>query len=181
MSPAGRKPRFRRCSPVSRSIRHPGPKRSLPHSWCRCLRRRFVERAQGVGVSCESAMTAGLSIHPEGTLVDRAIGYLAAGPANSHVLTQSVLGIAAAPAVVAERLVAALLGSDPRVGRLGDGRWMLVSPANQCPAVSDSAFAVVDVETTGGAPGKGDRITEVAVVVVRGTAIELLFESLVNP
>jgi DNA polymerase-3 subunit epsilon len=82
---------------------------------------------------------------------------------------------------VAERLVAALLGSDPRVGRLGDGRWMLVAPANGCPTVSQSAFAVVDVETTGGAPGKGDRITEVAVAVVRGSDVELLFESLVNP
>src|SRR5258705_979179 len=126
-------------------------------------------------------MNAGLTTHPEGTLVDRALQYLTTGPAGSDALTQKVLGIPKAPSVVAERLVAALLGSDPRVGRLGDGRWMLVVPANGCPTVFESAFAVVDVQTTGGAPGKGDRVTEVAVVVVRGSAVELLFESLVNP
>ena len=126
-------------------------------------------------------MASGLLTHPEGTLVDRALEYLGAGPAESSTLTSKVLGIPTAPVVVAERLVAALLGADPRVGRLGDGRWMLVAPSAGSPALGDSAFAVVDVETTGGMAGQGDRITEVAVVVVRGSRIELLFESLVNP
>jgi DNA polymerase-3 subunit epsilon len=43
------------------------------------------------------------------------------------------------------------------------------------------SFAVVDVETTGGSPWRGDRVTEVAAVVVRGGRVVDQFESLVNP
>ena len=42
-------------------------------------------------------------------------------------------------------------------------------------------FAVVDVETTGGRPGHGDRITEIAIVRVQNGAIVDVFETLVNP
>ncbi|MFM8908969.1 MAG: PolC-type DNA polymerase III [Gemmatimonadota bacterium] len=42
-------------------------------------------------------------------------------------------------------------------------------------------FVVVDVETTGGRPGTGDRVTEVAAVQVEQGRIELLYHSLVNP
>ncbi|MGH7669986.1 MAG: 3'-5' exonuclease [Gemmatimonadaceae bacterium] len=43
------------------------------------------------------------------------------------------------------------------------------------------SYAVVDVETTGTAPGRGDRITEVAVVVVRDGRVHETFSTLVNP
>jgi DNA polymerase-3 subunit epsilon len=42
-------------------------------------------------------------------------------------------------------------------------------------------FVVVDVETTGGSPWSGDRVTEVAAVHVDGTTITPVFSSLVNP
>jgi len=42
-------------------------------------------------------------------------------------------------------------------------------------------YAVVDVETTGGSPLRGHRVTEVAVVVVRDGRIHDCFETLVNP
>lgn len=42
-------------------------------------------------------------------------------------------------------------------------------------------YVVVDVETTGGAPTGGDRVTEVAAVHVDGARAELAFHSLVNP
>lgn len=42
-------------------------------------------------------------------------------------------------------------------------------------------FAVVDVETTGGGVPQGHRITEVAVVPVRGGIIQEPFTTLVNP
>jgi len=42
-------------------------------------------------------------------------------------------------------------------------------------------FAVVDVETTGGRPGHGDRITEIAIVRVHDGQIVDVFETLVNP
>ena len=43
----------------------------------------------------------------------------------------------------------ALLGADPRVRQLDDGRWGLVPEAQGSPLLDDCAFAVVDVETTG--------------------------------
>jgi DNA polymerase-3 subunit epsilon len=43
------------------------------------------------------------------------------------------------------------------------------------------SYVVVDTETTGGRHGSGDRITEIAAVVVRDGQIVELFETLVNP
>jgi DNA polymerase-3 subunit epsilon len=42
-------------------------------------------------------------------------------------------------------------------------------------------FAVVDVETTGGSPDRGHRITEIAVVEIRDGLISEDFQTLVNP
>ncbi|MEO8911301.1 MAG: exonuclease domain-containing protein [Gemmatimonadaceae bacterium] len=43
------------------------------------------------------------------------------------------------------------------------------------------SYVVVDVETTGGRANYGDRITEIAAVVVRDNRIVEMFETLVNP
>lgn len=43
------------------------------------------------------------------------------------------------------------------------------------------SYAVVDVETTGGSPSAGHRVTEIAVVVVEQGRITRVFERLVNP
>lgn len=48
-------------------------------------------------------------------------------------------------------------------------------------AFAASRFVVVDVETTGTSHGNGDRVTEVAAVVVERGTIEDAFQSLVNP
>jgi DNA polymerase-3 subunit epsilon len=118
---------------------------------------------------------------PEGTLVDRALAYLAASPGASSALARDVLGIPNASPVIAERLAVALLGADPRITRLDDGRWMVVPAGATSPSLEACAFAVVDVETTGGRPSRGDRIVEIAVVGVRGGRIEPVFEGLVDP
>jgi len=47
--------------------------------------------------------------------------------------------------------------------------------------IAGTSFVVVDVETTGGRPRGGDRITEFAAVVVEGGEIREIFETLVNP
>jgi DNA polymerase-3 subunit epsilon len=47
--------------------------------------------------------------------------------------------------------------------------------------LSRLSYAVVDVETTGGSPQSGHRITEIAVVVVRDGQIIDIYEQLVNP
>jgi DNA polymerase-3 subunit epsilon len=43
------------------------------------------------------------------------------------------------------------------------------------------SYVVVDVETTGGSPHIGDRVTEIAAVVVRDGQITQIYEQLVNP
>lgn len=123
----------------------------------------------------------GIEPHPESTLLERVLERLRGGPATSQALCREVLGIAAAPPAVADRLAWALLAADPRVHQLAEGSWALVAEAQGSPLIEDCAFAVVDVETTGRRPGSGDRITEIAVVVVQGPRREVVFESLVNP
>ena len=92
-----------------------------------------------------------------------------------------MLGLPGAPPLVCERIAVALLGADPRVRQLPDGRWGLVPEAQGSPLLDDCAFAVVDVETTGVRASGSDRITEIAVVVVHGDRREVIFDSLVNP
>jgi DNA polymerase-3 subunit epsilon len=43
------------------------------------------------------------------------------------------------------------------------------------------SYAVVDVETTGGSPMTGHRVTEIAAVIVRDGRVSETFETLVNP
>ena len=123
----------------------------------------------------------GTTAHPQGTLIDRVLEELRTGPYPAAALCHRVLGLPGAPDAVCERVAVALLGADPRVRRLADGRWGLVPEAQGSPLLEECAFAVVDVETTGMRPGVSDRITEIAVVVVHGSRREVVFESLINP
>jgi len=125
---------------------------------------------------------SGLTAHPGGTLLERALRYLESGPAESLALARDVLGLAVAPAVVAERLAVALLGPDPRVSRDHLGHWRLALTPRISTLLDQAVFAVVDVETTGSRPAHGDRITEIAVVLVGpGARVETACELLVNP
>ena len=65
-------------------------------------------------------------------------------------------------------------------------------PARSAPALQfdgvdpttrlcELSYSVVDVETTGGSPYAGHRITEIAAVSVRGMEVCEIFETLVNP
>ena len=123
----------------------------------------------------------GLSAHPESTLTERVLKVLHFGPATPDALCHDVIGLPGAPSAVCDRVTIALLGADPRVRRLADGRWGLVPEAQGSPMLEDCAFAVVDVETTGMRAWGSDRITELAVVVVHGGRREVVFDSLVNP
>jgi DNA polymerase-3 subunit epsilon len=121
-----------------------------------------------------------LAARPDSTLVDRALLAIARESRPARWLAVNVLGIERAPDLIAERLAVALLGADPRVQRLANGTWALVAGAG-APLLEECAFAVIDVETTGGSAAGSDRIIEVAVVLVQGERRELVFDSLVNP
>ena len=122
----------------------------------------------------------GLAAVSSSSLSGRALAYLEAGPASSLVLAREVLGLARAPRAIAERVATTLVGADPRVSRLPDGRWTLVAAAAS-PGLDVCRFAVVDVETTGTSPRRGDRIIEIAVAVLEGDRVAPAFQSLVNP
>jgi DNA polymerase-3 subunit epsilon len=116
------------------------------------------------------------------TLAERAVLYLSEGPRGPDDIAREVLGLARATGVIAERLVAALLGADPRFAFDVEGRWAAVAePALGSVPLGELSFAVVDVETTGMRARSGDRVTEIAVVHVDGDRSVVAFESLVNP
>jgi DNA polymerase-3 subunit epsilon len=123
----------------------------------------------------------GVAAHPESTLVDRVLVRLRGGPEKAAALCRDVLGLPSAPPAVCDRLAVALLGADPRVRQLQDGRWAIVPEAQGSPLLEECAFAVVDVETTGMRPTGADRITEIAIAVVCGGRADIAFQSLVNP
>jgi len=53
--------------------------------------------------------------------------------------------------------------------------------ATASPLLASLSYVVVDVETTGARAWSGDRITEIAAVVVRDGEVREVFETLVNP
>lgn len=121
----------------------------------------------------------GIAPVPANSLSGRAVAYLEAGPADAVVLARDVLGLIRPRREIADRLLATLLGSDPRVSRLPDGRWTL---AAQAPSllIEQCAFAVVDVETTGMSPAKGGRVIDVAVARLTPEGITLVLDTLVH-
>jgi DNA polymerase-3 subunit epsilon len=71
-----------------------------------------------------------------------------------------------------------------------EGRWSVVRERQAPTPVTSElpgrrldtlSFVVVDVETTGGSPGGGDRITEFCAVTVMNGEVADVFETLVNP
>jgi len=117
-------------------------------------------------------------------LVSRARDYLSAGPATAQQLIAAVCQLSGVPVTVAEHMTATLLADVPAIHRDGSGLWRLQPsrPDRDASARLDVlSYVVVDVETTGGRPLFGDRITEIAAVVVRHGEIVDVFESLVNP
>ena len=143
------------------------------------------------GTRLEPHAPAGVTTIAERTLLaERAADFLKGGPADSRSLMASVCQLSLLPEMVAEHMAVTLLRDQPRFARTPDGAWRLAEPAapawrtqpaSQEPLLASLEFAVVDVETTGGRPENGDRITEIAVVTVQGGEVTNVFETLVNP
>ena len=152
-------------------------------------------------MTAPASFRRGVTLRPAETfLASRARDFLAAGPADVVPLIEHVCQIPGAPRVVAEHMAQALLGERTEFVREPDGRWKLAdladrsspytarsaryavgSPPASHPDLLSLDYAVVDVETTGTRCWAGDRITEIAVVAVRGGVVAERFEALVNP
>ncbi|HEY9230246.1 MAG TPA: 3'-5' exonuclease [Gemmatimonadaceae bacterium] len=133
-------------------------------------------------------MSAGLTLGAVDTpLTNRAADFLAAGPADAQALISHVCQLPGAPLNIAEHMAAALFAGHKRFARDLDGRWRLresSSPVYSAIATNElsrQSFAVVDVETTGSLAYGGDRVTEVAVVIVRDGVATTVFDTLINP
>lgn len=137
----------------------------------------------------------GVSARPVETLLtERAREFLARGPAHAVPLIEHVCQMPGAPRVVAEQMALALFAERAEFALDAEGRWRL---ADRRPAaavreprpplhpardeLAELSYAVVDVETTGTHPGAGDRVTEIAAVVVRDGVVADRFETLINP
>jgi DNA polymerase-3 subunit epsilon len=117
-----------------------------------------------------------------GGLTERALRALAEGPLPTTTVARAVLGIEGG-AGAAAAAVFALLGADSRFAVDATGVWSLTGQPVERPAptLRDEDWVVVDVETTGGSPHAGHRVTEVAAVWVRGVEVVRTWSTLVNP
>lgn len=127
----------------------------------------------------------GVRLERDGSLTDRALRVLAAEPLPSMEVARRVLGITGGAGAAAVA-VFTLLGGDPRFRVDAQGVWSVAPPADSdvlAPSrpLREEEFVVVDVETTGGAPSRGHRVTEVAAVRVSGGQVRDTFCTLVNP
>jgi DNA polymerase III epsilon subunit family exonuclease len=126
----------------------------------------------------------GVRLERDGSLTDRAFRVLSDAPLSSTEVAQRVLGITGGAGAAAVA-VFTLLGGDARFRVDAQGVWS-IAPAPEVQArgarlLRDERWAVVDVETTGGAPSRGHRVTEVAAVRVEGGRIAEQYCTLVNP
>ena len=138
------------------------------------------------------------------TLSARAAQRLENGPLDAATLMRDVCQVARLQTDAAERMAVALLSSHEEFVQLPSGHWSLrgweaaiamqrglphrvtqplqAEPqADRSPSLTDIAFAVVDVETTGTRAANGDRITEIAIAHVREGAVCEVYTQLVNP
>lgn len=114
---------------------------------------------------------------------------LARGPATARELATRYLHATPETShATVERVVRKLFAEDADVRQGPDGQWRLErrDAERMRDALADVPldalrYAVVDVETTGGMPAAGHRITEIAIVQVHGNRIVDEWSTLVNP
>src|SRR5207237_9778153 len=100
------------------------------------------------------------------------------------------------PRMLAEHMGYAMFSGRPQFARNADGRWMLADSTPNSYAVARGAsrsighsaddvlhrlsYVVVDTATTGGRSWLGDRITEIAAVVVRHGQMREVYDTRVT-
>lgn len=96
-----------------------------------------------------------------------------------HVVAQ-VLRVRQCPQALQRRLVAEIVDADQRLTWRGRDLVGLAPPGWVTTKIREATYCVVDLETTGGAPGKS-KITEIGAVRVCGGEVIDRFTTLVNP
>jgi DNA polymerase-3 subunit epsilon len=123
----------------------------------------------------------------ETPLTARAADFLASGPADAQALISYVCQLPGAPLHVAEHMAAALFAGHQKFARDVDGRWRLrgaiaeTFPPIVATELHKQPFIVVDVEATGSGATRGDRVTEIAAVLVQNGTATTVFDTLINP
>lgn len=130
----------------------------------------------------KGASRPGLRFGSPSPLVDRALEEVRKGPQSTEALARKVLGVRSAPGELAGRLLEELLGGHRRLRVDAGGVWRIrEAGGEEGGRLAELDYTVVDVETTGSSPSRGDRITEIAAVQVSAGEIVDEFSSLVNP
>ncbi len=104
---------------------------------------------------------------------------LAGRPVTPGEIAVQALGIAGCPDPVALRLAGDIVAADARLAWDGD----LIADAagaHDLAPLATTTFCIVDLETTGGAPGSSG-ITEIGAVRVEGLRVTERFSTLVDP
>jgi DNA polymerase-3 subunit epsilon len=96
-----------------------------------------------------------------------------------HVVAQ-ILRVRRCPERLQRRLVAEIVESDQRLAWRGRDLVGLAPAGWAATPLREATFCVVDIETTGGAPGRS-KITEIGAVRMRGGEVLERFETLVDP
>ncbi|MBF6590812.1 MAG: 3'-5' exoribonuclease, partial [Ktedonobacterales bacterium] len=147
-----------------------------------------TRRPKAPGVSAHADAGEGEGEAPDGQhseLLRRAANALAARgePLAAAELVPLVFGVGGAlPGVIGPWVVMLdrLLRSSPMFASDAEARWCLAAWEAAAQRLEEVEFAVVDVETTGLAPGR-HRLIEVGAVLVRNGELGAHFRRLINP
>ena len=96
-----------------------------------------------------------------------------------HIAAQ-LLRLRGCPERLQRLLVAEIVEGDARLAWLGRDLVGLAPPDWFGASLAGATFCIVDLETTGGAPGHS-KVTEIGAVRLTGLAIQERFSTLVNP
>lgn len=100
-------------------------------------------------------------------------------PVTPGEVAVEALGIAGCPEVVARRLAGDIVAGDARLA-WHEGRVADAGGDRDHAPLAATTFCIVDLETTGGAPGSSG-ITEIGAVRVEGLRVTERFSTLVDP
>ncbi len=144
-------------------------------------------RAIVAGVATASQLTIPLPVaqpgaEPEGTLADKLCRLLEqrGRPLEVGHVASQLLHLTRCPVRLQRRLVGEIIERDGRLAWIGRDLVGLAPAGWHTSPVEQATFCIVDIETTGGSPGRG-RVTEIGAVRMHGLEPVERFQTLVDP